>query len=131
VDQFIEGLTRDWQRWADAGAQVMAIADAPLNGEVRSADCVALAAENPIDCARPRSDAQPPDPLTLAAAQLNRPDVQVVDFTDSFCDESLCYAVVGGEPVYYDADHLNLRYVRMLTPQLERVVSEELAAAEG
>ncbi|KJL41228.1 acyltransferase family protein [Microbacterium trichothecenolyticum] len=131
VDQFVDGLARDWQRWTDAGTRVVAIADPPLNGEVRSPDCVALNPTNPVDCARPRAQAQPADPLVLAGERFDSSDVMVADFTSSFCDDALCYAVVGGEPVYYDADHLNLRYVRMLAPQLERIVTEELAVAEG
>ena len=131
ADQFVDGLVRDWTAWADAGVDVYAIADAPLNGEVRSPDCVALNVEDPLACARPRAEAQPPDPLVIAAAQINRPEVKVIDLTPNFCDERLCYAVIGGEPVYYDADHLNLRYTRMLAPQIDRLIPQGSTAAGG
>lgn len=62
---------------------------------------------------------------------MNRPDVRPIDLTSNFCDEKLCYAVIGGEPVYYDADHLNLRFTRMLVPELDRIMSDNLAAAKG
>lgn len=67
-------------------------------------------------CAVDRSVAQPPDPLVLAAERSAHPLVTVIDFTDQFCDAEKCYAVIGGIPAYYDADHLNLQYVRLLAP---------------
>lgn len=121
-DQFVRGLTSYWARWADAGTKVLAIADPPLNGAVRSPDCVLLNPGDPVQCARPRDQAQPPDPIPMAVAALDRPDVRAFDPTSSFCDQSRCYAVVGGVVVYYDADHLNLQYVRMLAPALGRDV---------
>lgn len=129
MDQFVLGLVRDWTAWSDAGATVMPIADPPLNGEVRDPNCVPLNASDPMECARPRAEAQPPDPLMVAVDTMNRADVVGIDLTSNFCDASLCYAVIGGEPVYYDADHLNLRFVRMLVPQLDRAVSDQLLAA--
>ena len=119
TDQFVDGLTADWQRWAAAGSTVVALADPPFNGEVRDPDCLLHNSEQPLDCARDRSLAQPPDPLVLAAASAHSDRIFAIDLTDRFCDSDTCYAVVGGVPVYYDADHLNLQYVRMLVPDLE------------
>jgi peptidoglycan/LPS O-acetylase OafA/YrhL len=118
AEQFVDGLMRDWTQWADAGIRVVGIADPPLNAEVRSTDCVLLNASDPVACARPRSEAQPPDPIVTAGARVSRPGIGVVDLTDRFCDAEQCYAVVGGVPVYFDPDHLNLQYVRMLAPDL-------------
>ncbi|WP_187289930.1 acyltransferase family protein, partial [Microbacterium sp. B24] len=118
-EQFTEGLQRDWRSWTDAGSRILVIGDPPFNGEVRSPDCVVLNVSDPLACARPRSQAQPADPLTLAVAQLDDPAVTAFDPTPYFCDTDTCYAVVGGVPVYYDADHLNLVYARMLRPMLE------------
>lgn len=131
TDQFVGGLVRDWMTWADAGVSVFPIGDPPLNGEVRTADCVALHSADPLECARPRELAHPSDPLMLAAAAMDHDDVHPIDLTSNFCDEKLCYAVIGGEPVYYDADHLNLRFTRMLVPQLDRALSEHLASTAG
>lgn len=117
--QMIEGLTAYWKGWQQNGSRVLAIADPPYNVEVRSPDCVTVNDANPRECARTRSDAQPADPIVAAAADLGSDAVVALDMTDRFCDPQLCYAVVGGVPVYYDADHLNLEYVRMLRPLIQ------------
>lgn len=117
--QYADGLTRDWRKWVDAGSRVLVLADPPFNGEVRSPDCVALNPQDPMACARSRVLAQPPDPLSAAVNQMADPNVTLFDATPYFCDTSTCYAVIGGYAVYYDADHLNLEYARMLRPMLE------------
>ncbi|MFE1665587.1 acyltransferase family protein [Microbacterium sp. P02] len=123
LDQFVDGLKPFWSRWADAGSTVIALGNVPYNAEVRSPDCVALNPADPIECAAPRNEAQPPDPYLLAARAMDRSDVVGIDFDSAFCDERLCYAVVGSVPVYYDADHLNLEYVRLLAPRIDDVLN--------
>ncbi|WP_191905651.1 acyltransferase family protein [Microbacterium caowuchunii] len=118
ADQMADGLVADWTRWTESGTEVVVIADSPFNGEVRDPDCVLLHAADPVACAVPRSEAQPADPLVLAVGRADDPRIRSVDLTDRFCDGELCYAVIGGVPVYYDADHLNLQYVRMLAPAI-------------
>lgn len=116
LEQFADGLLRDWTRWTDAGAEVFAIIDPPLNAEVREPDCLLLNSRDPQACSRPRSEALPPDPLAVAVANAIDPQIRSVDLTDRFCDTRRCYAAIGGIPVYFDADHLNREYVRMLAP---------------
>ncbi len=129
VDQMSRGLRDVWEQWAQDGTKVLALADPPFNAEVRNPDCVVLNEKDPAPCARPKADAHPVDPVVVAAAAANDPDIAVLDLTDRFCDEASCYAVVGGIPVYYDADHLNLEYARMLRPQIEDAVDALLAIA--
>lgn len=126
-EQMVRGLRSYWERWAGEGIRVLAMADPPLNGEVRSPDCVQLNADAPLNCARPRADAQPPDPVVDAAAAADSDLIHLLDLSDRFCDDELCYAVVGQIPVYFDADHLNLEYVRMLGPEIESAVDEVFA----
>lgn len=118
IDQFADGLGRSWQQWADAGSQVVALANVPYNAEVRPADCVLLNPGDPAVCARPSADAQPPDPYLIAAERLTRTDVIAIDFNQYFCPQGVCHAVIGGIPVFYDGDHLNLEYVRLLAPTI-------------
>ncbi|MGN8024959.1 acyltransferase family protein [Microbacterium sp. 22242] len=127
-EQFEAGLQSYWKRWSARGIKVLAMADPPLNGEIRSPDCLLLAKNDPISCARPRAQAQPPDPIVAAARGANLPGVGVLDLSDRFCDRERCYAAVGGIPVYYDADHLNLEYVRLLGPLLQKGVDALLPA---
>lgn len=118
TDQFVDGLLSDWARWSAAGSRVFAFADPPFNAEVRDPDCILLNAQDPAVCARPRTAAQPEDPVAVAGNRAPHPAVTLIDLTEKFCDAEQCYAVVGGVPVYYDADHLNLEYVRMLAPDV-------------
>ncbi len=93
-----------------------------FNGEVRSPDCVLVHAADPLACAAPRGEAQPRDPYLVAAAQANIPGIRAFDADPYFCDADSCYAVIGGVVVYYDADHLNLDYVRRLAPPLAQAM---------
>ncbi len=117
--QYQGGVTAYWSAWTHAGARVVVLGDPPLNGDVRSADCVALNPRDPTACAIDRAKAQPVDPLTLAARSTTDRDVTLVDMTDYFCDQRRCYGVVGKVPVYYDATHLNLDY----SDSLEKVIA--------
>jgi peptidoglycan/LPS O-acetylase OafA/YrhL len=118
--QYGKGLPKFWGRWAAAGSTVYVLADPPLNGYVRDPKCVYLNPSQPLNCAVPRQVAQPRDPLVSAAGLMNSPRVKLVDLTDHFCDAARCYAVVGNVGVYYDADHLNGEFSRLLAPFIER-----------
>lgn len=130
VEQFADGLGRLWQRWADAGSQVVALANVPYNAEVRPADCVLLNPSDPVVCARPSAEAQPADPYLIAAERLNHADVIAIDFNRFFCPQGVCYSVIGGLPVFYDGDHLNLEYVRLLAPTISSAL-ESTSALKG
>jgi peptidoglycan/LPS O-acetylase OafA/YrhL len=118
TEQYRDGLEPYWRTWTDAGARVIVLADPPLNGEVRAPDCVVLNPDAPRSCAVRRLVAQPLDPLTEVARTSSIDGVSLVDLTDCFCDDSRCYAVVGGVTVYYDANHMNIEFVRSLEPML-------------
>jgi peptidoglycan/LPS O-acetylase OafA/YrhL len=117
-DLYREGLNPYWSAWSGAGATVVVLGDPPLNGAVRSADCVALNRKTPRDCAVDRVTAQPPDPLLEAAKRSGDPQVKYFDGTDFFCDPLKCYGVVGNVAVYYDPNHLNLEFSRSLRPMI-------------
>jgi peptidoglycan/LPS O-acetylase OafA/YrhL len=117
--QYREGLEPYWRKWTDAGARVVVLADPPLNGAVREADCVVINPAKPLACAVDRSAAQPPDPLAEAARRTSLRDVSLVDLTKYFCDSRRCYAVVGNVVVYFDANHLNREFSRSLKPMIE------------
>ncbi|HEY0807206.1 MAG TPA: acyltransferase family protein [Pseudonocardiaceae bacterium] len=118
TEQYRDGLMPYWNAWTAAGAQVIDLVDPPLNGDVRSQDCVVLNPTNPLACAVDRARAQPPDPLTEVARTSGNPHVRVVDLTNYFCDRQRCYAVIGHVAVYYDANHVNLIYSHTLTPMI-------------
>lgn len=114
--QYVDGLPKFWKRWTDVGSTVYVIADPPLNGYVRDANCVVLNPGDPLKCAVPRSVAQPPDPLVAAARSIGSNRVKLLNMTDHFCDATRCYAVVGNVAVYFDADHLNGEFSQLMAP---------------
>ena len=118
AEQYRDGLEPYWRTWTEAGSRVVVLADPPLNAEVRARDCVTLNVDDPLACAVDRELAQPPDPLVEAARETDVENVTLVDLTEYFCDERLCYAVVGNVAVYFDSDHLNLEFSRSLKPML-------------
>ncbi|HVK22339.1 MAG TPA: acyltransferase family protein [Actinokineospora sp.] len=122
AEYYRAGLEPLWRQWSSAGTKVAVLGDPPLNGEVRSQDCVGLNPANPAVCAVDRNRAQPTDPLAEAARAAKNPDVTYIDMTDYFCDERKCYGVVGGVVVYFDANHLNREFSRTLRP----VIAEAL-----
>ncbi|MEV8143890.1 acyltransferase family protein [Specibacter sp. NPDC078709] len=119
-EQYVEGLPKFWLRWAAVGSDVVVLADPPLNGSVRDSNCVTLNPNDPLRCAVDRKIAQPSDPLIAAAKSLDSERVKLVDLTDHFCDQKLCYAVVGNMPVYFDKDHLNGEFSALMAPFIAR-----------
>ena len=127
AEQFTVGLATAWQRWSAAGSIVIPIADTPLNGQVRAPDCVVLRASDPTACGVPRETALPADPIVAAAATAG-PGVHLLDLSDRMCDQSTCFAAVGGMAVFYDADHLSLQYVLRLIPAFAERIDDAAAA---
>ncbi len=126
-EQFVEGLRETWQRWTDAGIAVVPVLDTPLNADVRDQDCLILNAGTPQDCAVPRDVAMPSDPVALAASGM-KSGVWPADMSRFLCDDSLCFAAVEGEPVYFDADHLSSAFAASLSRQFQDVVDDALAS---
>jgi peptidoglycan/LPS O-acetylase OafA/YrhL len=123
TEQYREGIEPWWQKWTEAGTRVFVFADPPYNRDVRSTSCVLLHRANPQTCAIPRDRAQPPDPLGEVVKSTRNSRVSLIDLTDYFCDEKLCYGVIGNVSVYYDGDHVNNEYSRTLTPMVEKALS--------
>lgn len=118
AEQWFEGLSRTWQSWVDTGATVVVLGDAPLNVDVRDPQCIARNATAPQNCGAARDAAQPPDPMLIAADRFADDRVVSFDPTPYFCDATQCHGAVGGVPIYFDADHLNLDVTRMMAPLL-------------
>jgi peptidoglycan/LPS O-acetylase OafA/YrhL len=118
-EQYAEGFGKYWKAWTSAGSTVVVLADPPYNVDVRAPDCALLNVEDPARCAVDRSAAAPSDPMVFAAHANQDPRLKLVDLTDYFCDKSRCYSVVGGVVVYFDVNHLNVEFSRLLGPMIE------------
>ncbi|SEQ19991.1 Peptidoglycan/LPS O-acetylase OafA/YrhL, contains acyltransferase and SGNH-hydrolase domains [Lentzea xinjiangensis] len=123
TEQYRDGLEPWWSQWTATGTRVFVFADPPYNRDVRSTSCVLLNRSNPRACAIPRDRAQPPDPLGEVVKTTKNPRVSLIDLTEYFCDEKLCYGVIGNVAVYYDGDHVNSEYSRTLAPMVEKALS--------
>jgi hypothetical protein len=111
-----------WRGWADRGSEVFVLRDVPTTGGRWVPECLATHPGAPEECTRPRAEAVTPDALTVGAAQAGSDRVQLIDLTDFFCDETTCYAAIGGAIVYFDRDHMTAQFSRSLAPYLlERI----------
>jgi hypothetical protein len=106
---------------------VVPIADTPLNGDVRDTDCLLLSHRTPESCAVPRAVAMPPDPVAMASSTAID-GVWPVDLTSLLCDDAVCFAAVGGEPVFYDADHLSRAYAETMSDRLREALPPSLGS---
>jgi len=122
-EDFAEGgLVSLWGTLADHGIRVAAIADVPRPRK-GVLDCLLEADRDAAGaCRTPRADAMLYDPQVGAVAELDRPDVTLVDLTDVYCDDRECLPVVGGVSVYRDSNHLSSTFAGTLAPYLEDAV---------
>ncbi|GAA2242715.1 acyltransferase family protein [Rarobacter faecitabidus] len=120
------GFADYWNQLRDAGSKVLVIADAPEQDQ-DAVDCVAANYDNPDVCATSRKQALVGLDLLADAAQA-APDATVADFTDAFCTDTICKAVVGNVLVYTDDSHLTDTFAVSLTPRIERAMDSALAS---
>jgi peptidoglycan/LPS O-acetylase OafA/YrhL len=125
-----EGLVRIWKEINSAGIPVLVIKDNP-----RPIKAILLCIENNKDlnfdaCQNTKKSAMLADPQPAAVKLLNSPITQLVDFTDVYCDDLSCDAVIGGVIVNRDQNHLTNTFSRTLAPYLEIEILKLLDAAK-
>jgi peptidoglycan/LPS O-acetylase OafA/YrhL len=116
ADAAVDGFAEVWADLVDQGHRVHVIAAVPRTQGENVPDCLA-ATDDPIDCATDRATSLPPDPL-VTAVERSGPGVHLIDLSDRFCDETLCYPVVGDVVVYRDYSHISAEYSIALLPYL-------------
>lgn len=116
-EQYRDAAERLFTRWSDTGANIAVIRDVPIARETATPDCLAKNMGDPMACAAPRDEALAVDPFAAAAAS-SATGVRVIDLSDRFCNDSVCYPLVGGVPVYYDANHISRSYSQSLAAPL-------------
>lgn len=109
-----DAVWRDWQKHS----KVIVIRDQPVTEGVNMPQCLAQRAGYGRACTTPTSAALVWNPM-VQAAEASDGRVPVIDFTHVFCDEKLCYSVIGGVPVYYDLDHLSRTFAGTLSSRLD------------
>jgi hypothetical protein len=108
---------RDWQKFAT----VVALGDIPSTGGRHGPQCLSIHTGDALACSTPRQVAVVDDDLRKAVrvTKSSGQPVKLVDLTRYFCDQTTCYAVVGGVPVYYDYDHMTNQFATSLAPYLQ------------
>ncbi|MDF3337047.1 acyltransferase family protein [Mycolicibacterium septicum] len=87
-------------------------------------DCLAKGGDAD-SCGLPREDALAQRNPTLDYLA-DYPMMKVLDLSDAVCRPTICRAVEGNVLVYHDAHHLSAAYVRTLTTELARQMSDAL-----
>ena len=117
----VAGITAAWAALPANVKHIVVIRDIPYMHE-DTLTCVEGAIAKREDagatCAIPRGEALHRDPDVVAAERLHSSRVQVVDLTQYFCGNRLCYPVVGGALVYRDFDHLTSLFAATVGPIL-------------
>jgi hypothetical protein len=125
------GYLKNWDRLAQHGITVIAVRDTSRFGR-NNLECVDANPTDIMRCARPRVEIfDEEDP----ARRLERKpeNVSFIDLTDRFCDETLCFPVIGNVLVLRDSHHISIEYARTLASPLGermRQVRPDLFLAE-
>ncbi|KAM9863137.1 acyltransferase family protein [Leucobacter sp. BZR 635] len=120
-EQYFDAATRLFSQWSESGTKIAVIRDAPIARETATPDCLAKHMDDPMACAAPRAEALANDPF--AAAARSDGNVSVIDLTDRFCTDSVCFALAGSVPVYFDGNHLSRSYsLSLATPLRDQLL---------
>lgn len=131
IDDSATGYALAWQPVIDAGSMVVVVADNP-SVEQSALACltrVGATASDVLSCGTSRGTAlATPDPLLAASALV--PETRVIDFTDVYCTDSFCPAVLGDVIVYRDtAGHITGTFSLTLARYLADWIESQTAFA--
>ncbi|MEO8888171.1 MAG: acyltransferase family protein, partial [Jatrophihabitantaceae bacterium] len=115
------------ESFSRAHLHVVGIRDTPAPGSGHSVpDCLAAHPSSYDSCNGARAKWLPTEPLTQAIAVVHDQNIVEADLTDYICEPTVCQAVVGKVPVYFDASHLTATYSLTLAPYLEPILLRAL-----
>jgi len=105
------------ERVRSVGTPVIWLADVPLAAGVDTRRDGPQCLEQFGQCTNPVSEALAAGIITEKVLALV-PDLPMIETRSRFCDDTQCYAAIGGVSVYFDASHLSGTYSRSLGPWL-------------
>ncbi|GEO13079.1 acyltransferase family protein [Microvirga aerophila] len=111
-----------WSRLEELRITVIAVRDNPWPGHVVP-ECVEKNLSNVVACARPR-DRHMNDVDPSTSLEPKPKNVEFIDLTDRFCDQTLCHAVGGNILIYRDRHHMTATFARSLAPVLGERMKE-------
>ncbi|WP_162237688.1 acyltransferase family protein [Agreia sp. Leaf244] len=116
------GFVEAWTPQLDQGTPVVTLVDNP-SWETDPNKCLRIS--DPADCSESIKEGLGQfDGLAAAAYELQaeQKDVTLLDFTQTYCDSSKCFPVIGGANVYRDQDHLTRTFAFTLAPFIESAI---------
>ena len=130
---WVEGLKRALTPMTQAGIPVLLIQHTPklsTHGPTCLARTVRFDRSAEV-CARKRDRALDQGILDMERAMLaDIPGITLVDFSEMFCDDEMCYAKRDGMSIYMDVHHISDMWARSLQPQMETAILTAIAARE-
>jgi peptidoglycan/LPS O-acetylase OafA/YrhL len=124
--QYAKGYQQVLERLSQAQLRVVGIRDTPAPG-TSIPDCLAAHPGRYDACSGTRAAWLPPEPLTAAIANVRDPDIVEADLTRYICRRTVCDAVIGSVPVYFDGSHLTATFAKTLAPYLEPILVATLS----
>jgi peptidoglycan/LPS O-acetylase OafA/YrhL len=121
------GFETAWSAQVKLGTPIVTLVDNP-SWETDPNKCLRIS--DAADCTEPREDGLGEvDALAVAAKRLadTGGDVTLLDFSETYCDSSECFPVIGGANVYRDQDHLTRTFAFTLAPFIEGALKAALA----
>ena len=109
------GFVNQWNR-LEGITTVFAIRDNPRMGTIVPV-CLEQA-DDPLECSVPRDEGV----SRIAPWEVTEgipSNVIFADLTDSFCDDTTCYPVIGNIIVFRDDNHITAEYAKTLAPALK------------
>ncbi|MFG6476550.1 acyltransferase family protein [Microbacterium sp. P06] len=126
-DAAVAGYRTSWTTMLDRAIPVVTVVDNPV-WETDPNKC--LRTRGVSECAGQRSDVLVANDPLRAAAEATE-GITILDFTDVYCDETVCSPVVGGANIYRDQDHLTVTFANSLAPQITTALRDAMAYAAG
>ena len=121
-----DGLVNVWKEINTAGVPVLVMKDNPRPIKA-SLLCIKKNKFDHFDtCQNTKKAAMLFDPQPGAVKKLNSPLTRLVDFTNVYCDDFKCDAVIGGVIVNRDENHLTNTFSKTLAPYIEVEIKELL-----
>jgi peptidoglycan/LPS O-acetylase OafA/YrhL len=118
-----DAIVSTWRQLADAGVEVVSLADTPQTGY----DVYACVAENPDDlgeCTYDRQKGIDISGVEVQSAAAERAGVPFIDLNRWICPSAECPPVIGDVLVYRQGSHVTKTYIETLAPQLGRALVE-------
>ncbi|WP_176141227.1 acyltransferase family protein [Agreia bicolorata] len=116
------GFVEAWSPQLNQGTPVVTLVDNP-SWETDPNKCLRIS--DVADCTESIKEGLGQfDGLAAASYELQaeQKDVTLLDFTQTYCDSSKCFPVIGGANVYRDQDHLTRTFAFTLAPFIESAI---------